>query len=398
MTAGSLLKDPPIACLMDCKKHRQVIQLASGIKFLIVSKEMKLYTWYIYMRDVLYSTFTIKKSHRNKYIAVLYSFRSNNMNENELYIKNKTIFDFCYHHTQNESPLDVRVHFFFKILYFKSLCKMFNAESDLLAWIKERESVREKKEAGANKPWTENEIIRDYKFCNVRREDDSVTRWIFENWLMPNTDSPNIVFAMCMARHFNWPDTLLAIGFPHVWEPERIRQLLKCRRDEKKLKIYTGAYTISTGGLRIEKIDYSIDHVLTPLWQSHRLPKIDESLVSYWTYLQQKNGFGSFMAGQVIADLKFIPPLKSAPDWATWAPLGPGSIRGLNRYHGRKLTAAIKQSQGVIELRQIQELIKQRILMNLSLHNVQNCMCEFDKYMRLKYDNGHVRSKYNGRN
>jgi hypothetical protein len=277
-----------------------------------------------------------------------------------------------------------------------SLVSMFNAETDLLCWISEREAVREKKEAGLEKPWTENEIIQRYKFCNVRREDDTVTRWLFTNWLLPNRDSPHIVFAMCMARHFNWPDTLTAIGFPHNWMPENTRTVLKNRRDEYKLKIYTGAYTISTGGQRVEKIDYSIDSVLTPLRDSHRLPETGESLESYWKYLQEKTGFASFMAGQVIADLKFIEPLKSAPDWHTWAPLGPGSIRGLNRYHGRKLSSSIKQAQGLKELLEIRTLIKEKLCMNLPLHNVQNCMCEFDKYVRLKYDNGHVRSRYNG--
>lgn len=273
---------------------------------------------------------------------------------------------------------------------------MFNAESDLLEWIQERDSVRQKKDSNCPKPWTENEIIRDYKFCNIRREDDSVTRWIFKNWLMPNKNSPHIVFAMCLARHFNWPETLEAIGFPHSWDPETVRILLKRRRDVLKQKIYTGAYTISTGGLRLEKIDYSVDYVLTPLWNSNRLPRLGESLEEFWTYLKEKTGFASFMAGQVIADLKFIHPLGSAPDWHVWAPLGPGSMRGLNRFHGRKLAASIKQSQAVQELIEIRNVIRNKINLDLPLHNVQNCMCEFDKYIRLKYEGGRVRSKYDG--
>ena len=44
----------------------------------------------------------------------------------------------------------------------------------------------------------------------------------------------------------------------------------------------------------------------------------------------------------------------------------------------------------------IQEIIRTSLSMNMPLHNVQNCLCEFDKYMRLKYDGGKVRSKYPG--
>ena len=230
----------------------------------------------------------------------------------------------------------------------------------------------------------------------VHREHDRVTKWIFDNWLFPFSDSPNIAFAMCMARHFNWPDTLEAVGFPHTWDPERIRSILKHRRLVEKKKVYTSAYTISTGGLSIDKIDYSIDHVLTPLYGALRVATIHDTLHSYWVELQSHTGFASFMAGQVVADLKFIPPLNSAPDWQSWAPLGPGSIRGLNRYHHRQIKRTIQQEKGLAELQDIQKVIRNRLGVELALHNVQNCLCEFDKYIRLKYENGRVRAKYNG--
>ena len=230
----------------------------------------------------------------------------------------------------------------------------------------------------------------------VYREHDRVTVWIFENWLYPYHDSPNIAFAMCMARHFNWPETLEAIGFPHTWEPERVRDVLKQRRIVEKKKVYTGAYTISTGGRSMDKIDYSIDHVLSPLYLSLRLPVETDTLESYWKYLQTHTGFASFMAGQVIADLKFIAPLRGASDWHSWAPLGPGSIRGLNRYHHRLTKAGMRQEKGISELLDIQGRIQARIGLDLPLHNVQNCMCEFDKYIRIKYENGKVRAKYRG--
>lgn len=273
---------------------------------------------------------------------------------------------------------------------------MNEIQKTLLYWISERENIRQRRMERAEKPWTSDPILRDYKFCNVFREHDRVTEWVHSNWLSPYSKHPNIAFAMCLARHFNWPDTLHAIGFPETWEPEKVRALLKQRRDKEGLKIYTGAYTISTCGRSMDKVDYSIDLVLTPLYKKLRLPVVGEKLEDYWNVLRENEGFASFMAGQVIADLKFIRPLFDATDWMDWAPLGPGSIRGLNRYFGRELGYTVRQAQGLQELRQVQQTIKENLGMILAVHNVQNCMCEYDKYIRLRDEGGKVRSKYPG--
>ena len=269
-------------------------------------------------------------------------------------------------------------------------------KTELLHWITERESVRKLKEAGEPKPWTLDPILRDYKFCNVERENDRVTKWVFDKWLLPNAESKNIAFAMCVARHFNWPDTLEVIGYPETWDPEVVRSNLKAHREQGN-KVYTGAYLVSTCGRKMDKIDYSIDIVLNPLYEKIRNPDRGETLQEYWNYLLQFDGFASFMAGQVVADLKYIYPLFASEDWWVWAPLGPGSIRGLNRYHRRPLAYNLTQAQGLQELLLIQEMIHTETQLKLPLHNVQNCFCEFDKYVRLKYDGGKVRSKYNGK-
>ena len=272
------------------------------------------------------------------------------------------------------------------------------AKKELLLWIQEREYIRVKKESGKPKPWTNDPVLRDYKFCNVRREDDRVSRWVQREWLAPNEGNPNFAFAACMARHFNWPDTLQLIGFPSgiSFDSQDVKERIKYARDKRGAKIYTGAYTVSTCGRSMDKVDYSIDIVLAPMFEVIRNPKEGETIQSYWKYLQQFEGFSSFMAGQVVADLKMFAPLNTAPDCWSWAPLGPGSIRGLNRMYDRKLTTPLKQEEGLKMLLNIQEIIRTSLSMNMPLHNVQNCLCEFDKYMRLKYDGGKVRSKYPG--
>lgn len=296
---------------------------------------------------------------------------------------------------------------------------MSELEEIFLYWIKERESIREKKEAGLPKPWSTDPIFQTYKFCNVRREDDTVSRWLFEHWMKPYEGHPNMWFAMVVARLFNWPQTLDLIGFPDLpdkydgsgkfmlssfndWK-ERARRELKRVRDDDKSKVFTGAYLVSTNGIKMDKIDYILDRVLTPIWKNGCSPQhLGESaggwnLEDYWDFLTQFDGLGSFMAGQVVADLKFIDPvLKEASDWWSWAPLGPGSIRGLNRLHNRKLEKQISQEQGLKEMLVLQELVENRLGLKLALHNLQNCLCETDKFIRVMNGEGRPRSTYPG--
>jgi len=280
-------------------------------------------------------------------------------------------------------------------------------------WIKERESIRVKKEQGLPKPWSDDPIFQTYKFCNVEREKDTVSIWIKENWIDPYKDHPNLWFAMIVARLFNWPPTLEIIGFPlinfEILRPLWRDQLKKYR--ELGNKVFTGAYLVSTNGVKMDKIDYILDRVLTPIWEKGRAPIVgliafegksneinvkQESLESYWNYLRQFDGLGSFMAGQVVADLKYTPLLWNATDWHSWAPLGPGSIRGLNRYHGRRVDMSLRQDQGLLEINEQRLLIEKVLGSFLPAHNIQNCNCEFDKYLRVKNGEGRPRSHYPG--
>lgn len=285
-----------------------------------------------------------------------------------------------------------------------------------LYWIQERESIRKKKEAGLPKPWTTDPIFQQYKFCNVERENDRVTKWIKDNWREPYRGHPNMWFAMVVARLFNWPDTLEKLTFPQLSFPElkeKWRHNLKGIRDDQGAKVFTGAYLVSTNGIAMDKIDYILDRVLTPIWNTGRSPipssiVIDnqrpdnvvingDTLQSYWKHLITFDGLGSFMAGQVIADLKYVDPvLENAPDWWTWAPLGPGSKRGLNRVFERPLEKRISQAQAEKEFLELQALVEKELNWRLPVHDIQNCLCETDKYIRVKNGEGKPRSGYKG--
>lgn len=272
---------------------------------------------------------------------------------------------------------------------------------DLMAFILERHKIWKLKEAGKSKPWTQDPILQSYRFCNVYRELDTVTIWIAENWRAKHANDPHLWFAMCVARLINWPDTLGALGYPVPWRPAKFEDALH-RRQQAEQKAFGGAYIVSTNGRAMDKAEYLARHVLNPLWEARKAiaPKRGEPLAHFHARLMQFDGMGSFMAAQVVADLKYVEPLRSAPDWDTWAASGPGSRRGLNRVFGRPTDAPWRGDDWLGSLTELHLAVGRRIakarMPPLHAQDLQNCLCEFDKYERTRLGEGRPRATYPG--
>jgi hypothetical protein len=269
-------------------------------------------------------------------------------------------------------------------------------------WIVEREKCRVGRENNLPKPWSTDPILQSYRFCNVRREDDKVTKWIKDHWRAPYNGNEHMVLAMVMARTINWPETLDDIGFPLFskflfaqWLSE-VRVKMKSRR-ERGLKVWTGAYLVSTNGNSMDKIDYILDRVWTPIYLKMQVPAALETLEEFHKRLMKFDGMGSFMAAQVVADLKHTCVLNHCVDWHSWSAIGPGSRRGLNRYFARKLEGTIATPQYHREIAMLQYAVQQNCGLNLAAQDIQNCLCEYDKYVRVYNGEGKPRSMYNGK-
>lgn len=266
-------------------------------------------------------------------------------------------------------------------------------------FIIEREAIRERHDARLpRKDWTLDPIFRRYRFCNVRREDDRVTRWLKKNWRDPYFDSPNMTAAMVLARLINWPPTLEWMGFPEKWEPER---MVECIHDmQAKDKAWSSAYVVTTCGKRMDKAVYVVEMATAIQQRPWYSPNMGDTLASVWERLCTVDGLGAgFLAAQVVADLKHVPdsPLTFAPDWWKWAVPGPGSKRGLNRYIGFALNShwRLKDWQGSLS-NMIYEVEPhtQPVIGKLSAQDWQNCLCEFDKYERVRLGQGKPRKEY----
>jgi|TARA_A100001201_G_scaffold4420_2_gene8957 hypothetical protein len=271
---------------------------------------------------------------------------------------------------------------------------MVSSVEGFFYYINERHSITLKRSIGEPFPWTDDEILQTYSFCNVFRELDKVTVWIRENWKEPYADHPNLPFAMAVARQINWPDTLQEIGFPEHWNPERVKAIMQGRLDRKE-KVYTGAYML-TGTLGGTKVEQTIDKILTPLYESP--PQIiPYSLEETWKKYLPYPGFSGFMAYEVVTDLRHSKYLENADDIMTWANAGPGAKRGLNRIHGRPLEQTIKAKQLTEEMKELLAVSGDYLLdvvPDLEMREIEHCLCEYDKYERVRLGEGRPRAKF----
>jgi hypothetical protein len=272
----------------------------------------------------------------------------------------------------------------------------------LMYWMQERENIRQLKEADRPKPWTEDAILRDHRWCNVRRMDDKVSQWLLEEWYNPKAGMQVLIGAAGLARLFNWPDTLAHItdGKPFArrhWDMRELKDKLH-RYERAGNKVFTGAYIIN-GARGGSKIDQVIDNV-SFMWNGQALIDRTSWRVTHSNFVGMP-GIGSFMAGQIVADLLHVVPDWEPADRATWAPIGPGSMRGMNRLLGYSYLQRMSQEEFaahlellIVQLKKFKRL--DSITSRLEAMDYQNCLCEFDKYVRLQNEEGTVRSKYPG--
>ena len=273
--------------------------------------------------------------------------------------------------------------------------KNLPAGERLLYWVRERESLRLKKESGASRPWTDDDILSTYRFCNVRRADDRVSRWLLDHWYTPHHGHPNALLACALARWVNLPDSLGAVGFPERWDPARVAGTLK-RVHSESGQVFNSAYVIAAGGKGSDKIDTVVDEYLAPLVKNP--PRIDtSSMERTWEALREYRGYGSFMAGQVVADLRWATP-GAWQDKDSWAPVGPGSARGMNRLHGRDVGARLSQERFLEELRGLMDLCRKElpseITGRLEAADYQSVCCEWDKHERALWGGGRPKARY----
>lgn len=268
----------------------------------------------------------------------------------------------------------------------------------LMWWIRERYDIFLKKKTGAEKPWSNDPVMQRTYFCNVRREDDKVTQFI-RSFYSPHVDHPMFEYNIVLSRFLNWPPTLQSIGYQSDHKPDELNNHL--RHLAELGKIWGNAYVITTHGMRMPKVDYLTHDVLEAVYRRSRAVKNwcrGDSGGGTLPLLEEIDGIGSFLAGQIIADLKNTPrhPLQYAKDWWDFVVSGPGSIRGCNWFWTGQQSNTNRFWDIFPHVRQHADLHWPENVPFICNQDLQNCLCEYDKYMRVSSGVGRSKRNYNG--
>lgn len=273
-------------------------------------------------------------------------------------------------------------------------------EATLRHWIAEREAIRRRRAAGRPFPWTEDPVLRDNRFTNVSRRFDRMTVVLARD--LGATPRPNDkVLSVVLFRAFNRLSTWEALRDMRTLARWRSGEALRRLRalDAAGEKICSGVWMVGADEGRrayecqLEAPAAAAASVPCGGWRG--------SLAAAFAYLEGLPRIGPFVANEMVMDLAYLTPLlDGAPDRKTFVRLGPGSVRGLRRLRGADPGTGLEQPRPTDDdwgtFAELRESLARRppvAGLRLTVHDVEHCLCEFDKYARGR-EGGHLKNRY----
>lgn len=264
-----------------------------------------------------------------------------------------------------------------------------DVQKRFLYFVEERENIRLSREVfDYSPPFTEDKVLQEFRFCNINREHDAVTRWVAKN-VRSKLSGGNVMYLICAmltCRIFNEPETLKLMDFS-VFDIEAWFIVAK-RKQKEGERVLRGAYMMPAHGINgkgVGVVDY-YERVTLELSTRDALYEA-KTLRAVAEEMDNVRGLGVFLANQVISDLRYTDNFKYSSDWETFILCGPGTRRGINRFDGVSTEKIKSQDFYVQRILQIKEMIMPQVSRLLQdyyrdINNLSNSFCEFDKYER----------------
>ena len=260
-------------------------------------------------------------------------------------------------------------------------------------------------------PWTDNPILRDFKFTNVRREHDRTTKHLL-NLLKENETArySDKLMNIIMYRLYNKMETIDLIGWVDwgKFDEEVIRTRLMSA--PKDFVYFTNAFY--TTGMRQGMNRQYPDEEFKPINIPKVLNKYKFKLVTaikraktpmeVMDAVKQLDGVGDFLGYQMFVDFTYLPEFPWSEN--EFVVSGPGCVSGLTELFADR--GGLSFDELLFWLRDNCPFSQEELntLMvdlpeddrKMNIMSLENCMCELSKYIRAKEGTGRPKNKYKG--
>jgi hypothetical protein len=282
--------------------------------------------------------------------------------------------------------------------------------------IEERHLIYKRKEIEQlPPPWTEDPIFLEYKFTNIFRFLDRGTRIVTEHILQQSKHSnESIIFNVILYRLFNKIETFMHHGMYHIgkYTKKRLEASLRVLEGKSNGSVFTNAFIVS-GYSNSMFGDPSLDKISRlALIMEWMIPNIKEATPTIMSTEDMEEaydliiaikGLGPFLAYQIVVDLSYWE--KTNFDDKHFTVAGPGCKRGIDTMIADELKGR-EYEEAIFWLRDHQfsfyedynidhvKLFDDQPFPVLSVMELENSLCEFQKYWKAKTNAGRPRNKY----
>lgn len=279
-----------------------------------------------------------------------------------------------------------------------------------LYWMCERMNIFWKKYEGKPAPWTDDEVLRNGKFCNVYRCLDRVSQYLLSHVIYNGKkyEPEDIFFRILLFKHFNKIETweLMEKEFGEITYEVGLENIAKFLDDciERKIAIYGNAYIINCffyqypeykhitelskhrAHFRIYEDEIFQNGHLYDFLEAGSLEEL------FWVFRKMKI-YGDFTAQQYAIDLNYSTLFNFSEN--DFVITGPGSIKGISW----TFDGIGKNKDDYVEVIKWVHDNFEELMSNFeretgmkwnplpwetvpTLTNLQNCFCEASKYAK----------------
>lgn len=278
----------------------------------------------------------------------------------------------------------------------------------------ERQNIFIKKLNGDTPPWTNDPILKTYKFCNSYRVNDRVSQYLLKNVIYNGKTykDEDMLFRIILFKLFNKESTweLLIKEFKDItlstFDMKEYSKVLT-NAINNNIKIYNDAYI--SCATKAFGYDRKHDNHLALLNKMFIIDKVQDKILKCtnmeqaFKIIKSYPLIGNFMAYQLITDINYSNIVDWKEDEFTVA--GPGSLRGIKKCFIDKEKLSNEDIIKYMYNHQEEEFKRLNLDFKtignrkLQLIDIQNIFCELDKYCRekvpsLKSNRTKIKKKY----